>query len=397
MQHARFSPSAAHRWLRCPGSLALCETVPPRTSTYADEGTAAHDVANRIVLEDWGGNEAFAELRGTTVRVGDTDWPVTDAMIHGGLAFRDLVLEAMGEDGRAFADQRVEFSPFIGAPDAFGTADAIVVAEGRLTLIDYKYGAGVLVNAEANEQLMLYALGAMHSFDFLGPFEQFDLIIHQPRAQNDNPVSRWSLSYDDLMAFADSTKAVVQGILSGDQTYNPGEKQCRFCDARFVCPALKDEVLDTITGATAEDFDDVDEAFVGTLANVDPEWLAGAMAKVGLIEDWCKAVRGEIERRLFAGADVPGYKLVEGRMGNRKWSNPDEVAKLLKSWRFKNSEMYEYDLISPTTAEKLLKHSPARLQRINALVTRSPGKPSVAPATDKKPALSLGATAADFD
>lgn len=394
--HARFSPSAAHRWLRCTGSIALCETVPPRTNNYADEGTAAHEVANRIVLEDWGANEAFANLRGTTVRVDDHDWPVTDDMIRGGIDFRDLIYEHLDGASRAFADQRVDFSAHIDVPNSFGTADALVIGDGKLTLIDYKYGAGVMVSAEENEQLMLYALGAMDSFDFLGPFTEFELVIHQPRAQGSETISRWSISYDDLMAFAERAKATAQAVLAGDTALTPGEKQCRFCDAKHVCPALKAEVLDTVTAATADDFDDVPDA-VAEMTYVDPEWLAGAMGKVGLIEDWCKAVRAEMERRLFAGVEVPGWKLVEGKRGNRKWADEAEAVAMFKSFRFKKDEMYDLSLISPAKAEKVLKGNPGRLQRMNALTVRSAGKPSVAPATDKRPALSPAATADEFD
>ena len=394
--HARFSPSAAHRWLRCTGSLALCETVPPRTSEYADEGTAAHEVATQIVLEDWGANEAFANLRGTTVRVGDHDWPVTDDMIRGGLNFRGLIDEYLDGSSRAFADQRVDFSPYIGAPDSFGTADALVIGDGRLVMIDYKYGAGVMVNAEENEQLMLYALGAMDSFDFLGPFTEFELVIHQPRAQGSETVSRWAISHADLMAFAERARSTAQAIVAGDTALTPGEKQCRFCDAKHVCPALKAEVLDTVTAATADDFDDVPDA-VTEMTYVDPEWLAGAMDKVGLIEDWCKAVRAEMERRLFAGVEVPGWKLVEGKRGNRRWADEAAAIAMFKSFRFKKDEMYDLSLISPAKAEKVLKGNPGRLQRMNALTVRSAGKPSVAPATDKRPALSPAATADEFD
>ena len=120
------------------------------------------------------------------------------------------------------------------------------------------------------------------------------------------------------------------------------------------------------------------------------------MSKVGLVEDWCKAIRAETERRLFAGEDVPGFKLVEGRQGNRNWSNEEAVEAMFQHWRYRKDEMYDFALISPTTAEKLLKANPGRWEKLQELIHRAPGKPSVAPVTDRRPALSVAATAADF-
>ena len=122
-----------------------------------------------------------------------------------------------------------------------------------------------------------------------------------------------------------------------------------------------------------------------------------AMAKVGLIEDWCKSIRGEIERRLFAGVEVEGYKLVEGKQGNRAWADAAEAEATMKSMRLKMDEMYEQKIISPTTAEKLLKkNAPKKWERLQKHVTRAPGKPSVAPATDPRPGMAIVATASDF-
>lgn len=398
--HARLSPSSAHRWLRCPASVALCETVPARSSVYADEGTAAHLIATRIVDEDLGDNAANVTLQGTAVHVNGTDWPVTQDMIDGGLAFRELIMDSMSDGAQVFTDQRVDFSEAIGVPDSYGTADALVIGDGRMVVIDYKYGAGVLVNAEENEQLMLYALGAMHTFNFLGPYETVELVIHQPRAQNGDPISRWTISADDLRRFAAQAAEVAEDIVDGDWSaprYSPGEKQCKFCDAKAVCPALADEVLVVASAATADDFNDLGDEIVEQLSGANADTLALQMGRVALIESWCAAVRAEVERRLLGAEDVPGYKLVEGRKGNRKWADPDEAARLLASFGKKHEDIYDYALISPATAEKMLKGEPEQVQAILGLTTRAPGKPSVAPATDKRPALAAAATADDFD
>jgi hypothetical protein len=120
------------------------------------------------------------------------------------------------------------------------------------------------------------------------------------------------------------------------------------------------------------------------------------MAKVGLVEDWCRAVRAEVERRLLAGKDVEGFKLVTGKKGNRQWADGPTVENLFKSFRLKQNEMYKFDLISPTAAEKLLKDNPKRWSKVQEHITQSDGKPSVAPASDKRPALDIQSVAEDF-
>jgi hypothetical protein len=134
------------------------------------------------------------------------------------------------------------------------------------------------------------------------------------------------------------------------------------------------------------------------IAALAEDHLAVCMDAVDLVEGWCKAVRAEVERRMLAGTPVPGYKLVEGRAGARAWADPAEAEKLLKSFRLKQDEMYDFTLISPTTAEKVLAQaSPKRWAKAQALIRRSDGKPSVAPASDKRPALVITPVADDFD
>ena len=156
-----------------------------------------------------------------------------------------------------------------------------------------------------------------------------------------------------------------------------------------TCPALKAEISDAIGGiATPADFAD--------LAVAEEDDVSRAMARVELVEQWCKAIRAEVERRLFAGQPVSGFKLVEGRRGNRAWSNEAAVEKLFKSFRFKKEEMYDLKLISPTKAEKLLKtKNPGRWEKVDALTSRGDGKPSVAPATDRRPALAVSSSDED--
>jgi hypothetical protein len=182
--------------------------------------------------------------------------------------------------------------------------------------------------------------------------------------------------------------------------FAPGEKQCRFCKAKAVCPALAKHVEETI----GSDFEamanpatpdgDVEYA----VETLDNERLGVIYESLDLIDSWAKAVRGRIEHELLNGNVVPGVKLVQGRRGHRQWSSTEEAEALLKSMRLKQKQMYNFKLISPTQADKLLaKESPRRWKKVEALVTQRDGSPSVAPESDKRPALVIAPPADDFE
>lgn len=390
--HARLSPSAAHRWMACPGSIALEESLPKTRSdsVHSQEGTAAHELGQRV-LEAEGRN--CADYIAQKMSNG---WMITADMAYDTQVYVDNIKD-YAKGNTLQIEKRVDFSTIIDVPFSFGTADAIILtADGEeLQIHDLKFGRGIQVFAEQNEQLMIYALGALQEHSLTHDFSRVRLVIHQPRLHH---LSEWDCTLEDLIIFSKRLKAQAKKAVSildrvvANTDLSPGEKQCRWCKAAAICPALASKVQQTV-GA---DFETIIEEGVTDLIPTDHVSLARKMDAADLIESWCKAVRGEIERVLLAGESVPGYKLVQGRLGSRAWTDETAVEQEFKTMRLKVQEMYDFKLISPTAAEKLLKDSPRKWKRMEQLVTRAAGKPSVAPESDKRPVLILTPVAEEF-
>ena len=364
--HALLSASSAHRWLACPPSAVAAEAYPAQDTDFTREGTLAHEVAESFV-------------RGATDGLG----AVPSEMLECAEGYRDYIQElTKSDDAVILLEQRVDFSPWV--PDGFGTCDCIIIQGHVLTIIDYKYGQGVPVSAVDNPQMKLYALGALNDYGIAYDITRVEMHIYQPRLNN---VSDCSLMVEDLLEWAENTvKPVANKAAKGEGEYAAGE-WCRFCPHAGKCRELTrtcTEYVETHSLRVA----------VPVLA---PHEVAEVLRMEPLISLWIKRVKDQALTTLLEGGDIPGYKVVEGKLGNRKWKDELEVAEALKAAGYQLGEITETKLLSPAAMDKAIgKKKVAEL--LTDHIDRSPGSPTVVPETDKRPAYDRVAEAIkDFE
>ena len=417
-EHARLSPSGAEKWMTCPGSVALEADEPDTSNDYSDEGTAAHFLASTCLELDK--DAAAFKTQQIAVFNGRADWafaghkypgvkPSNTYIIDDEMAaYVQLYLDKVREyadGGTLLVEQRMSISHLTGEEDAAGTADAVILQGDEIIIADLKYGMRE-VDGDRNKQMMVYALAALREYELLGDFTTVRTVIIQPRIGH---YPEWSCTVAELKDFGNDVFNAAETAQLAHRTWHdqraeipgflvPGAHcQKNYCKARAKCPALSKFVTDSV----GMDFEDL-TSYGSAVMQADPEPLplGKMMDAIPMIEDWCKAVRAKVEAELFSGRAVPGYKIVQGKKGNRQWSDKEQAEATMKGFKLKVEEMYDLKLISPTTAEKLAKSKvigPRQWPKLNDLVTQSEGAPSVAPESDKRPAIDVRPTADDFE
>lgn len=383
--HALLSPSAAGRWLKCPASVALTAGMPEETSPYALHGTAAHAAAESVLT----GRPYKSPEGAESIRFEDLTTEVEP--------YTDFVRKETRGDFRLI-EQRLEAS-WLSA-ECFGTADAVMLHPDEIHVVDLKTGRGVQVKAKDNPQLAIYARSVMETF--AGMFDDLSVIkmtIVQPPL---NYIETWQITPQDLIKITDSMKDAAAECVKelADMStaephperlkFNPGTAQCRFCRARHECRALASYCL-TAAGLPALTVCD---------PKIDNVQLAKIMQKIPAIELWIDAIKERAGLELSEGRVVPGYKLVQGRAGNRTWRDPAAAASLLESCGLSKDQIYAKKIVSPAQADKLIKKSgkltDEQAAAYSDMIIKPAGAPVIAEESDPRPAYWGGLTADDY-
>lgn len=355
--HAVLSASAADRWMHCPPSARLAERYPQTSSSYAEEGTRAHEIAEQCL-------RAFKDGLPEPVYEGD------DLRIRGELQpYIDWIAETYNEykdkspDTLMLLETRVDFSSVV--PDGFGTGDVIIISSTTLHIIDLKFGKGVPVEAALNPQLMLYALGALNLFEDLYDINLVRMTINQPRLDH---ISTSFASAAEIRYWGDHKVApVAKQAYEGKGEFACGD-WCRWC------PVKNCKHRASVNQKLIEDHPDP-----MVLSKKD---LSAILQQLDQVKAWMETLKTYATDQILQGSEIPGWKLVEGR-SLRKYVDENKVVAKLKSEDYADAVIFEKRLLGITAMEKTLGKKIFN-ELLGDLVVKPAGAPTLAPESDKR-------------
>lgn len=448
-QHSLLSASGADGWSICHGKPAM-EKGRKTTSFYADEGTAAHELAAKLLTSRLaGGNDTAVAHLGEKITVRHLDeqtgkwikrvFTVDEDMAEHVDDYVDrFMLLTRARNAERFCEQRVYYHEYLGVPKrmAFGTSDGVAIlfdqpelewngrtfpAGDELVVGDLKYGAGEIVFADTL-QLKLYGAGTYWEWAHVANFTRIRLVIFQPRKDHFDELV---ITPAELLAAVEALRPSVPRVLEAlelaeayrDQGHDDlqvgealddkgflktSDKGCRFCDAIAVCPRQIAENSEVVSGrvASADEFENLDVDTPEDVRDYGSNYLAAAYARLDQIEVWSKGVRAEIDRRvLIKGEKFDGVKVVAGKKGRREWTDKGAAEALARTMPKPLQDLvFERKLKTPTQiVDKALKTSPVFAARFAALIDQREGKPAVVPLSDHRPAISHKALDDEFE
>lgn len=397
-KHAFLSASGAPAWLRCEAKPWREEGLPDKTSEYAIEGTRAHAMLEDLLLAYCTNPADFiAKDRERLIESSLEMATHYDPDMAEYVAKTYEYVTSIGVWSNVYPEQRLSISHITGEEGAEGTADVVIVKGTELTVVDLKYGMGVKVEAEENEQLLIYGAAALKEFDLIGEIKTLKLVISQPRL---NFISEWILTVEEVDKRIEAIKEIGNRILStkggGPHLLAiPGDKQCRFCKVKATCQEYRAFTFSTV----ADDFVDLSQssqviekvkAAEVRVVNSDDQHLATCMDAVDLIEQWCKAVRDEVRTRLMQDNFTDTrWKLVKGKAGNRALGGTeDDLIDIADHHGVPVDQLFQKKLQSiPQLEKQFKKDHPVFWAKVEGLIVRTDGQPTMAPASDKRPAI----------
>lgn len=328
--HTDLSPSNAERWMNCPGSVALCASMPkPEQSAYAGEGQAAHDLLERCLK-----NQQLLpyDQVGEIIHLDSGDYEVTEEMAEAVSYAREQILSELQKGGTLLIETRLEIAPGI-----YGTLDAAIVRPfDTIIVFDFKYGKGIIVSAVDNPQLLLYALPLAVQTEV----KDVKIVILQPRTEDQ--ISSWTCDYDYLSTFSDEVNRKIALTKEPNALVCAGP-WCKWCWAKPICPVLRQDISKNLPAIPGKEilFPDVKGLAVPVLKKI--------LDYKDLIENWLAACAAYAQEIAEAGGDIPGYELAKKR-ANRKWINEEEA---IKAFQDLGEQAYKVKILSPAAMEKI--------------------------------------------
>lgn len=369
--HSVYPPSSAKRYMNCTPALKLEQQFEDEQSPYAEEGSAGHALAEHLIKK---------HLKKRSKR------PVSDY-------YTDELVEAVDEyvgycigqieaakqecsDPVFEVERRTDISRHIEG--CFGTADMVIVTDHKIHVIDLKLGKGVMVDAEHNEQLMIYGLGILDFYEILYDIETVALTIVQPRLEH---LSTWEISVEYLKKWAkEELEPKARMALAGEGEFRAGD-HCRFCKARFTCRARAEEYLKLARMEFAEP------------ALLSDDEIAEVLLKADTLKKWAEEIYAYAQNEAVVNhRQWPGFKLVLGK-SNRKYTDENEAAEAAKKAGY--TDIYKTSLIGITDMEKLMGKKKFS-EILGSLVYKPEGKVTLVPETDKREAVETATAEADF-
>lgn len=357
--HAELSASSAHRWIACPASVSESRGLPNKTSQAAEEGTAAHELAEFCLRDGSNPRDNLGKTFNSFV--------VNEEMADAISRYIDFC-RALPQ-GRSHVEQRLDFSLWV--PNGFGTADFISIKEGEAWVVDLKYGRH-LVDADC-DQLKCYALGVINEFGFDAQVDTIHMTIVQPRLYH---LDTHTMRVTELLKWGKEVlQPAAKAALGENPDFNPSESACRFCLAADTCKPLAEHAL----AKAGMSFDDL------TLPSntLTPAEVAELLPHLGLIKSWCEKMTSKAQSLAAEGHVIEGYKLVRAKT-NRRWADDKQALQLMQ--RLTNEPVYTAKTISPTQALKILGDEN---EELNELITKPQGKPTLVPVSDKRSAINV--------
>ena len=380
--HARLSPSGAKRWLHCTMAPTMEDGIPDNGSVYAAEGTAAHSLAElKLQYETGKITKRTFTLRYNKFKANNEFYsPGMDDYVD---EYVGTVMERFNALPNASIDLevRVDYSDWVS--DGAGTSDVVIAADGVIEVIDLKYGKGVPVSAEWNEQAMLYGLGAFHEYDMIYEFQEVRMTIVQPRLGS---ISTFEMTIEELLSWAnDFVKPQAEKAAKGEGEFYPSPDTCQWCKAKGFCKARAEKNMEIAS------YDFQNPAFLSPLE------LADILTKAKEITSWIKDVEDySLEIVRDHDATVPGWKLVEGR-SNRKLTDEEAAIFVLEAEGFEDDDILKPRTLQTITALEKVIGKKRFAELLGEYVVKPEGKPVLVPEEDKRPALNgLASAEEDF-